>query len=104
MTSDKVVLSLNLMQHAVNRWNEAADLLNSAAMRTFNVEITDGRAGAFALALEKYKPAPTYFLDRMLEGKAVFKDIAAVLQQAHDTYEAEDAAGAHAINSKTGEL
>ncbi|MET9024117.1 hypothetical protein ABZW96_00690 [Nocardia sp. NPDC004168] len=104
MTSDKVTVSLNLMQHAVNKWNEAADHLNRAAMRTFAVDIPEGKAGAFALTLEKYRPAPSYFLGRMLEGKTVFEDIASVLKQAHDTYEAEDIAGAHAIQSKAGEL
>ncbi|MGW5727541.1 hypothetical protein [Nocardia beijingensis] len=104
MTSEKVTVSLNLMQHAVNKWNEAADHLNRAAMRTFAVEITEGKAGAFALALERYRPAPSYFLGRMLEGKAVFQDIASVLKQAHDTYEAEDIAGAQAVQSKAGEL
>lgn len=104
MTSDKVSVSLNLMLHAVAKWNEAADHLNSAAARTLTVGITDMKAGTFALALDKYKPAPGYFLDRMLEGRTVFNDIAAVLKQAHDTYEGEDQAGAHAINSKAGEL
>ncbi|MEU1994667.1 hypothetical protein ABZ511_09480 [Nocardia gamkensis] len=104
MTSDKVSVSLNLMQHAVTKWNEAADHLNRAAMRTFAVDITEGKAGAFALALEKYRPVPSYFLGRMLEGKTVFEDIASVLKHAHDTYEAEDLAGAHAIQRKVGEL
>ncbi|WP_433196285.1 hypothetical protein ACQP1G_43835 [Nocardia sp. CA-107356] len=102
--SDKLVVSLNLMQHAVNKWKEAAEHLSHAAARTFNVDITEVQAGAFGLTMDKYRPAPGYFLDRMLEGQTVFSDIAQVLQYAHDTYEAEDQAGKHALDGKAGEL
>lgn len=61
-------------------------------------------AGAFGLALAKYKPAPEYFSARLSEGRDVFLDIATVLKQAHDTYQAEDLATKNALLRLEGEL
>ncbi|MGW4369759.1 hypothetical protein ACWEKT_29330 [Nocardia takedensis] len=102
--SDKVVVSLGLMQHAVTRWQDAAQHLDRAASTAFGLTIRDSEAGAFALALDKYRPAPGYFFDRMREGRTVFTDIGEVLQYAHDTYQAEDEAGAHALRKQEGEI
>ncbi|UGT60890.1 hypothetical protein [Nocardia asteroides] len=100
--SDKVVVSLDLMQHAVRKWEEAAHHFELAATKAMGLNIAENKAGAFALALDNYRPAPGYFTDRMREGRALFSDIADVLQQAHDSYRANEEAGAHAIQNTQG--
>ncbi|MFC3965765.1 hypothetical protein [Nocardia jiangsuensis] len=100
--ADKVVVSLALMEHAAGKWEEAAHHFELAATKAMGLTIAASKAGAFAGALEKYAPAPGYFTDRMREGRAVFEDIATVLQQAHDSYQANEEAGAHAIQNTQG--
>ncbi|WP_054811859.1 hypothetical protein [Nocardia arizonensis] len=102
--SDKVAVSLDLMQHAVTKWDQAAAHFDRAAATAFGLTISENEAGTFALALNKYKPAPGYFVDRLREGRTVFTDIARALQYAHDTYQAEDEAGAHVIRNQEGEI
>lgn len=100
--ADKVVVSLALMQHAVGKWEEAAHHFELAANKALGLNIPASRAGTFTGTLEKYSPAPGFFADRLREGRAVFTDIAMTLQQAHDSYRANEEAGAHAIQNTQG--
>ncbi|MFD8102639.1 hypothetical protein ACFV24_24180 [Nocardia fluminea] len=102
--ADKLQVSIDLMMHAVEKWNSAASHLNSAVARRPAVEIGEAQAGTFGLALEKYAPSPGYVSDILAEGEVICRDIASVLKYAADTYAKENGAFTDGINKKKQEL
>ncbi|WP_280459084.1 type VII secretion target [Nocardia carnea] len=102
--SDELYIALNTMLHAANKCDEAADNLDKASGRTSDVEIGRENAGTFALTIEKYATVPEYVRSRVNEGATVMRDIAVVLRQVRDTYEAEDAAFGQALGNQGADL
>ncbi|WP_063125933.1 type VII secretion target [Nocardia fusca] len=94
-----ITVAIGAVRGAATSWDEAAAALEEARLATEKTKFEQLEAGVFILAYEKYKGVPDFFADRMKEGIAVFNEIAATLRQVADTYEAEDAQNAHALNN-----
>lgn len=102
--SDELKVALGVLLHAANKCDEAAGNLDKAAGRTSDVEISQANAGTFGLTIEKYATVPPYVRERVYEGATVMRDIAAVLRQVRDTYEAEDTAFGQALGTQGADL
>lgn len=94
-----ITVAIGAVRDAATSWDEAAAALEAARLATEGAKFGQLEAGVFILSYNSYKDIPDFFAARMAEGIAVFNEIAATLRQVADTYEAEDAQNAHALNN-----
>ncbi|WP_328406252.1 type VII secretion target [Nocardia sp. NBC_00403] len=98
-SKDAISVAVAQVRSAATNWDEAAAALEEARKATEKAKFEKLEAGVFALAYDKYKDAPDFVRDRMVEGIAVFNEIAQTLRQVADTYEAEDERFEHEIRN-----
>lgn len=94
-----ISVAIGAVRGAATSWDEAAAALETARLATERAKFEQLEAGVFILAYNSYKDVPDFFATRMAEGIAVCNEIAATLRHVADTYEAEDAQNAHALNN-----
>jgi hypothetical protein len=104
-THEQVVADCNDMRSDATKWQTASDAMHGAASTARGLTLGDTQFG-LADAAQGCKTAYATIQDKMaglLDGAdAEFEKVAKVLKASADTYEKEDAAGAHRFDSMGG--
>jgi hypothetical protein len=98
-TPEEVRVATAALRSEANLWDEQAGRVSALAADAAGMEFGRLEAGLFQMMVGPYNDVIRVVSQRCNQGSTAMTDIAATLRRVADTYEAEDAAGAHRITN-----
>jgi Excreted virulence factor EspC, type VII ESX diderm len=98
-TPDEVSVATNTLRSEANQWDEQAGRLGALSTKVAGMEFGRLEAGLFQMMVGPYNDVVRVVAQRCGQGSTAMTEIAATLRNVANTYDAEDAAGAHRITN-----